>query len=206
MALINDRDCRRIEETIGRIEKRSAAEVVVAVIPRSAKYTRWRALIAGTWAIAAAIAYFQFVPWGGEVWGLLLELPVGALVWAVLGIPALRRQLMPAAEAEQAVRGAAFRMFAEHGVHRTRNRTGILLLISELEHRAVLLGDSGIHARVGDEGWPRHIEHLVGRIREGRTADGIVEVLDALETALAAELPVAADDVDELPNRVIREP
>lgn len=206
MPLINDKDCRRIEEAIGRIEKRSAAEFVVAVIPRSAKYTKWRALITGTWAIAAAIAYFQFVPWGGEVWGLLLELPVGAGVWALLGIPALRRQLMPAAEAEQAVRGAAFRMFAEHGVHHTRGRTGIMLLISELERRAVLLGDSGIHAKVGEEGWPRHVELLVSRIREGRTADGIIEVLGALETALAQELPVAADDTNELSNRVIRDP
>jgi putative membrane protein len=113
---------------------------------------------------------------------------------------------MPAAEAEQAVRGAAFRMFAEHGVHNTRGRTGILLLISELERRAVILGDSGIHAKVGEDGWPRHVELLVSRIREGRTADGIIEVLGALETALAEGLPVAPDDTNELSNRVIRDP
>jgi uncharacterized membrane protein len=46
----------------------------------------------------------------------------------------------------------------------------------------------------------------VSRIREGRTADGIIEVLGALETALAEDLPVAADDTDELSNRVIRDP
>jgi putative membrane protein len=206
MALLTEADCRRIEEGIARIEKRSAAEFVVAVLPRSANYSKWRALIAGTWAIAAAIAYFQFVPWGGEVWGLLLELPVGAVVWAVLGYPSIRRHLMPAHEAERAVHGAAFRLFAERGVHRTRDRTGMLLYISELERRAVLLGDSGIHERVGDEGWPRHIAHLVSRIREGRTTDGVLEVLEALETSLAAKLPVGAGDVDELSNRVIQEP
>jgi putative membrane protein len=205
MSLITDEESRRIEEAIARIEKRSAAEFVVAVIPRSGEYSKWRALIAGTWAIAAAIAYFQFVPWGSEVLGLLLELPVGAAVWALLGIPALRRKLIPPDAAEQAVRRAAFRMFAEHGVHHTRARTGILLLISELERRAVLLGDSGIHAKVGDEGWPRHVEALVRRIREGRATDGIIELLGALEMALAEELPVATDDTNELSNRVIRD-
>jgi putative membrane protein len=206
MALLNDVDRKRIEDAIARIEKRSAAEFVVAVLPRSGTYSRWRALISGVWSIAAAIAYFQFVPWGGEVWGLLLELPVGALVWAVLGFPSIRRHLMPVHEAEEAVHGAAFRMFAARGVHRTRDRTGILLYISELERMAVLLGDSGIHERVGDDGWPQHIAHLVSRIREGRTADGVIEVLEALETSLAAKLPVAADDIDELSNRVIQEP
>jgi putative membrane protein len=205
MTLVDDGSAKRIEATIARIEQRTAAEFVVAVIPRSADYDRWRAIIAFIWAVAAAGIYFRFVPWGGEAWGLLLELPVAALAWAALGLGAIRRLLVPAREAEQAVRAAAFRIFAERGLHRTKDRTGVLLLVSELERRVVILGDSGIHGRVGDQGWAGHVEHLVSRIKESRTTDGIIEVLEALEGVLASELPVSPHDVDELSNRVIRE-
>jgi putative membrane protein len=155
--------------------------------------------------VAAAGFYFRFVPWGGEAWGLLLELPVAALAWAVLGLGPIHRLLVPAKDAERSVHEAAFRMFAQRGVHRTKDRTGVLLLVSELERRVVILGDSGIHERVGDSGWPRHVQDLVRRIHEGRTTDGIIEVLEALEATLGANLPVSPDDVDELSNRVIRE-
>jgi len=205
VALLSDADSRRIEDAIARIEQRSAAEFVVAVVPRSARYDRGRALVSASWAVAAAVAYFQFLPWGGETVGLLLELPVFALVWAVLGIPSLERLFIPPREAEHAVHDAAFRLFAERGIHRTKRRTGMLLLVSELERRAVLLGDSGIHERVGDAGWSEHVTKLVARIREGRTADGVIEVLESLEGRLAAGVPVEPNDENELPNDVIRD-
>jgi putative membrane protein len=123
----------------------------------------------------------------------------------VLGIPSLERLFVPPHEAEQEVRSAAFRLFAEHGIHRTKGRTGMLLLVSELERRAVLLGDSGIHERVGDSGWSDHVGKLVSRIREGRTADGVIEVLESLEARLAAGVPPEPNDENELPNDVIRD-
>jgi putative membrane protein len=203
-ALLSNSDAQRIETVIAEIERRSAAEFVVAVVPRCARYDRGRALVAATWAVAAAVLYFRFLPWGKETIGLLLELPVFVIIWLVLGVPSIHRFLIPARHADDAVHGAAFRMFAEKGIHRTKGRTGILLLVSELERRAVLLGDSGIHDKVGDEGWPRLVEQLLSRIREGRVADGIVEVLQKLEERLAENVPVESDDVDELSNEVLR--
>jgi putative membrane protein len=204
MALLSDSDARRIEAVIAEIESRSAAEFVVAVVPRCARHDRGRALVAATWAVAAAVLYFRFLPWGKETIGLLLELPAFAIIWLLLGVPSLHRLLISARRANEAVHGMAFRMFSEKGIYRTKGRTGMLLLVSELERRAVLLGDSGIHEKVGDEGWPRLIDQLLARIREGRAADGIVEVLQKLEERLAANVPVEGDDVDERPNKVIR--
>jgi uncharacterized membrane protein len=77
-------------------------------------------------------------------------------------------------------------------------------VLSELERRVVLLGDRGIHARVGTEGWNKHVEHVIMRIREGRAADGVIEVLRELEGVLARQVPVQPDDENELPNAVVR--
>lgn len=204
MALLSASDTRRIEEIIAEIEKRSSAEFVVAVVPRSDRYDRSRAFVAAAWTIAAALVYFRFVPWGREAVGLLFEIPAFAAFWLLLGIPSLERLLVPGREAENAVHGAAFRMFAERAIDRTKGRTGILLFVSELERRAVLLGDVGIHERVGSDGWPRLVDHLILRIKEGRAADGIEEVLERLEGTLAERVPVEASDENELPNAVVR--
>lgn len=205
MALVSDADCRRIEQAIAQVERRSATEFVVAIVPKSAKYSRYRAIAAAAWSVATAMAYFPLVPWGAEVWALALQLPVGMLAWFVLGVPALHRRLIPRHEAEHAARAVAFRIFAERQVYDTRDRTGMLLFISELERQVVLLGDRGIHERVGTGGWQEQVDYLVKRLREGKAADGVVDVIEQLESVLAAKVPVNDDDVNELPNQVVRE-
>jgi putative membrane protein len=205
MPLLNDADCKRIEAAVARVEERSATEFVVAVVPKSANHSRYRALGAAAWSVAVAMAYFPLIPWGAEKWALALQLPIGLIAWFVLGIPAVHRRLIPRHDAESAVRATALRIFAERKIYETRDRTGMLLLISALERRVVILGDRGIHDRVGDDGWRAQVDLLVRRLREGRAADGIVEVLEQLETTLAANVPVRPGDRNELPDSVIRE-
>ena len=205
MPLLNPTDTQRIEQTIERIERSTAAEIVVAVVARSAEYSRGRALGAALWAVATAGAVFEFAPGGHEIWTLLLQLPVGWVAWLVLGIPAVHRRLISKTESARKVRQAALRLFTERRVYETRDRTGVLLLISELEHQVVILGDRGIHERLGTEGWQRHVDQVIRRIREGRAADGIVEVIEALGPELGSALPIKPDDEDELPNRVVVE-
>jgi putative membrane protein len=204
VSAFTDSDIQRIETAIGALEAKTSAEFVVAVVPSSARYSRGRAAVAVVWAVATSILFFRFVPWGGELAALALQLPVAWAVWALFGWAPLHRRLIPAAEAERAVRANAFRLFAERGVHRTRDATGVLILVSELEHKAVILGDRGVHGVVGDAGWKEHVAHLVQRIRDGKGADGVLEILERLAKVLEHGAPRKPDDTDELPNQVVR--
>ncbi len=56
----------------------------------------------------------------------------------------------------------------------------MLILISELEHRVMILGDLAIHEHVGDEGWEAHVAHIVQAIKRGELATGVVEVVEQL--------------------------
>jgi len=80
-----------------------------------------------------------------------------------------------------------------------------LIMVSELEHQVVILGDSGLHERVGDTGWSSQVSLLVTRIREGQTEQGILETLAYFEPIVAELAPPRADDVNELPDTVVRE-
>ena len=82
----------------------------------------------------------------------------------------------------------------------------MLILISELEHRVVILGDSGIHEQVGNDGWQEHVRAIVAAIKKGRLADGLIDVIGRLAKLHAEHLPVSAEDQNELPNTVLRAP
>ncbi|MGC4091017.1 MAG: TPM domain-containing protein [Polyangiaceae bacterium] len=203
--LLSDSERSRIEATIADVEGRTSLELVVAVVARSADYWHWRVLLALCSGLSGGLAVLEWAPHVAPHWALLLQLPVGALAFLALGQGALHRWLVPARTSAAAVQGHAFRLFAERGLHHTRDHTGLLILVSLLERRVTLLGDSALHARVGEGGWQRHVEHLVGRLREGQATTGIVEVIQRIEATLGHDFPIGEHDVNELPNAVIEQ-
>jgi putative membrane protein len=205
MSLLSADDEQRIEAKIAEIERRTAGEIVVAVVARSGEYALGRAAVAFAAALCAALALFEFRPDLPPEWGLLLELVVALAAYWLLGIGGLERLLVPPRVADARVSSRAFSLFAERGIHRTVHHTGILVFLSELEHRVVILGDVTIHERLGQQGWQAHVDHIVQAIRRGDASRGILEVLERLGDVLAELVPAGAMNADELPNRVVRD-
>lgn len=204
-SLLSEEDAREVEAAVARVEQRSATEIVVAVVPSSGTYLRWRVLLAMGWGLAGTVGLHFLWPTLPVLELLVIQPLLTAAVYAVCGVPWIYRSLIPPEEAERAVARRAFALFAEHGVHRTRDRTGLLILISELEHQVVILGDSGLDARLHAEGWAAEVSHLVTRIREGEAKRGLLEVLEHFEPILAELAPVRPDDTNELPDAVVRQ-
>jgi putative membrane protein len=204
MALFSDDDLKRIEAAIAEVEAQSATELVVAVLPRSGDYRLGRLFVAVCWALAASLVVATLWPGQGALVALLLQIPVSLAVYLLFGVPALWRLVIAPAEAEAAVERRAFALFAERGLHETEGRTGMLILVSELEHRVVILGDRAIHEKVGNAGWQAQVDRVVAGIRRRKGAESVLEVIAELGKAHAEHLPVAPDDRNELENRVIR--
>ncbi len=100
-------------------------------------------------------------------------------------------------------RRLAERAFARLGLHATRNRNGVLLLIAPARHEVVVLGDEAIHARVGDAFWTEIAARVVPHFRESRFTQGVVEAVDAIGEALARHFPADAEaggNPNELPD------
>ncbi|HWA78582.1 MAG TPA: TPM domain-containing protein [Polyangiaceae bacterium] len=203
VTLLSSSEREQIESAIRQIEQRSALEVVVAVLRRSADYWHFRVGLSVSWGLAAGCAALLWLPHWHPFWALLLQLPVALLSYLVSGWKPLERLLTPGVYAARAVQARAFQLFAERGLHQTRAHTGLLVLVSELERRVVILGDSGVHVQVGEEGWQRHVDTLVERIREGRLVPGILEVLARIEAVAGKAQPVQPGDSNELPDAVI---
>jgi putative membrane protein len=204
MSLFSEADCRRIEEAVGALEKKSATELVVAIVPRSTDYWQARLVVAIAWSLAAAHAVLQFRPHIAPFVAILLEVPIGVATFVLFGRGALARLLIPRGAASASVERRALELFAARGLTRTRDRTGMLILVSELERRVVILGDRGIHERVGDAGWRDHVDHVIAAIRRGEATRGLLEVIERLGAVHAALNPRRPDDTNELPDEIVR--
>lgn len=203
-SLLSEADAREVEAAVTRVENQSSAELVVAVVPRSADYWQARVLLAAAWALAAGFAFLHFARWEEPALALVLEVVVGLAAFGLSGATSLRRMLVPPRMAAEAVQARAFQLFAERGLHATRARTALLIFVSELEHRVVLLGDHSIDERLGQAGWDEYVQLLLSYIRRNECKAGLLEVIARLEPQLAAVAPREHDDVNELPDAVLR--
>ena len=125
------------------------------------------------------------------------------IVRYTLAIMPLRLALTPKATRRRRVRRRAVELFKVGTEARTAGRTGILIYLSMGEHMAEIVADQAIHASVAESEWGDAMVALIAEIREGRVADGMVAAVAKVGAILSHHLPRAADDKNELLDRVI---
>jgi uncharacterized membrane protein len=98
----------------------------------------------------------------------------------------------------------ARKVFEQLGMTKTELRCGVLVYLATEHRRFAVIGDRGIHDKVGDELWVDVAAGMGRRFAAGTFADGLVEAIGRIGDALAAHFPrdAARRDVDELPNEV----
>lgn len=84
----------------------------------------------------------------------------------------------------------------------TSGRTGVLLFVSMLEHRAVILADEAIIKKFEASAWKETLDRLIEAIRRGEMARGYTEAIESIATRLEPVFPPSANDRDELSNRL----
>ena len=99
---------------------------------------------------------------------------------------------------------AARRWFHRLGMDRTRERNGVLVYLAVDDKAFAIVGDRGIHEKVGDDGWASFRDGIQAAFSEGRFADGLIEAIRAVGAILAAHFPPRGDDRNELPDTVSR--
>lgn len=93
-------------------------------------------------------------------------------------------------------------LFHRLGMHRTQHRHGVLIYVALASRKLAVIGDEGIHARVGDEHWAGVRDRMVERLRGGRPRDALVGAVEEVGRELARHFPRARDDRNELSDDV----
>ena len=198
-----DTEMERIREAVIAAESKTAGEVVPMIVTSAARYTEIEllGLVAGLFA-GMVIEWFWSDPWGSPYFQLW---PVfGALTGFLLGrIPDLKRLLAPSRRITEAVHTLGLASFTEQGLHYTKDHTGILILVSLLEHRVEVLADRGINQKVAQGTWDEIVHIITAGIKSGQACDAFCKAIERCGAILATHFPRQADDKDELPNRLI---
>ena len=96
---------------------------------------------------------------------------------------------------------AAF-IFEELGMHRTRDRNGVLIYLSVADRKLAVIGDEAINQQVPENFWNDVLGLLKLHLAAGRPAHGLVEAVHMVGEKLRIHFPLKHDDTDELPNEV----
>jgi putative membrane protein len=195
----------RIEAAVREAEASSLGQIVPVVVERSAGYpeARYRGgLLGGALVTLLCLLADHYALWPVTLALLPVLQLAGGIAGALLALAGpVERVLAGRAELGLAARDRALRAFHEHGLHRTALGTGVLVFASLFERRAVVLGDHGIHARMGEAEWQRAVDALSAGMRAGDPARGFCEAIRQVGARLAQHFPRGPGDrPNELPD------
>ena len=140
-------------------------------------------------------------------WGMIVSMWIGNAMLVILNLPLIgiwvKMLLVPRAVKQRRASRLAHQLFLDLGLSSTKERTGVLLFVSAAEHYVEIIADRGIQQHVDNAVWDGIVAAFVADVRGGRIADGFVEAIEACTKVMAEHHPWHADDVNELPNRLI---
>ena len=222
MAYLDDAGRQLVSEAVAAAEAQTAGEIVTVLADSSDGYTD----VALLWAAGAAftaMSLFAAFPlpfleawdaafggWDhqwttGELASMVIALGLVKFlgVWLIQQWQPLKWLLVPGPVKTMRVHAQAVRQFKVGADRRTTGRTGVLIYLSMAEHRAEIVADEAIAARVSAEVWGEAMADMLAHIRKGRVAEGLAAGVRDVGHVLAEHFPRGAEDVNELPDRLI---
>ncbi len=102
---------------------------------------------------------------------------------------------------DEVLEHAAF-VFRDLGMDRTKERNGVLLYVSVPGRKVAVIGDAGIHAKLGQAYWQDVLDTVLAHFKDQRFCDGLCAGVEMIGEKLKEHFPWQRDDVNELSDEV----
>lgn len=209
---LNDQERLRLNRSVADTEKRTGAQIALAVIERCDAYSElpWKAFALGAAMAGLFISALDLLRpgWTSDTSVLLavvMTLAAGAACALLcVCLPGFARLFLDAHRAEIEVRQYAEKLFLSRELFATRRRSGVLLLIGLFERRVIVLPDTGLSQRLSPHALQGINARMAGALALGKIAGALEDGLDSLEEVLSVTAPVAPEE-NELPDEIIEE-
>jgi putative membrane protein len=222
MTHLGDSEYTLVSAAVAEAESTTAGEIIAVVADRSDGYSdvalAWSAIVAFT-----AIAVLTFFPefylglvdralggWNNEwtargIFGLALAMGILKFggMWLIQLWPPLKFLLIPGPIKTKRVRLRAVNLFKVGAERRTLGRTGVLIYLSMRERRAEIVADSAIASKVSPETWGDAMTMMLAELKHGGCGAGMAAAVVEVGKVLSEHFPRDADDINELPDRLI---
>lgn len=215
---LTQEDFVAIKKSVAKAEKDTSGEIAVAIIGESSDYS-FHELFAAL--IFGAIVFSLLLPFHPVIGNILdrffWEVPewihaaiygtagfiATALFFVFANIPVVDRLIIPRRVRTHAVYTRALRHFVESGVYATRERTGILIFISLMEHEVRILADNGISEKIDQSTWNTLASTIALGVREGKTSKVLIHGIEECGHILTEHFPAQDENKNELVDGLI---
>jgi len=205
--ILGDEGAERIEQAIAEAESRTSGEIVPILVRRSSTVghiplVSFTLLLLCVYLTDLPAYLFQL---GGPHWVWLgaCWLLAGGLALGLSRLDAVQRMLTPGIDQMRQVDMRAEIEFYELDMSQTQDRTGILLFVSLMEHRAVVLADHSIAEKLDAKIWQELVDLMIQGVKRGDLAAGMAQAIERCGDLLSPHFPIAADDVNELRDHLV---
>jgi len=200
--MISQADRERIADAIRVAEAKTSGEIFCVIARHASDYR----LVPLAWAAAVALVVpaplIYFTLWPASVI-YVVQLVVFIAAALGLSLPDVRFHIVPRRTQHERAHLQAMQQFLAHGLHHTKNRTGVLIFASVAERYAEIVADAGINEKVTPHVWDQAVAALIAGIKQGRAADGFVAAIEQCGAVLAEHFPPGALNRDELPDKLV---
>ena len=207
---ISPRDLERIDAAVRSAERETSGEIVCLI--QSAGYHYPMANVIGATAMALPLALAATPFLGAWLWlgphNMWLFLSIFAACFPLFyllvnHVAWIKRYFISQRELDEEVRESAITGFFRHGLYRTREANGVLLLISVFERKVWVLADHGIHAKIPHQEWQSVADTVTDGFRTKHPVKSICTAVKTIGRLLQTRFPARQDDVNELKNVIV---
>jgi uncharacterized membrane protein len=85
----------------------------------------------------------------------------------------------------------------------TAHRNGVLIYIAYRHKQLAIFGDEGIYRELGEQFWHAEVDKMLQEFNANHFADGIINIIGDIGTALIQHFPYDRTDKNELPDDIV---
>lgn len=200
---LTDQEKQTISDAIKEAESKTSGEIVTVITHAADDYFYIPTLWAGLLALLTP--------------GVMLMLPVAVDILVIYTVQVivflmatilfrwtpLKMLLIPKAVKFRRANRLAYQQFVQQGLHRTKDRNGLLLFVAVAERYVEIVADQGINDRVPQDTWQNIVAEFVTHVKQRQIAKGFVTAIAQSGDLLQEQFPVEPMDKNELPNHLI---
>lgn len=193
----------KIKEAVANAEKKTCGEIVPMIIKRSDNYPashfRMAILLSAFLTCLLYALPFEFDPFY-----YIVAQAIGLVIGYFLGFKSFfKRIFTPSSKMKEEVHQRAIEAFVNNNLMATKERTGVLIMISMLERRVEILADEGINVRVEAKSWSKIAKRLISHIKRNEVTEGLITAITECGELLEEHFPRKEDDKNELKDELV---
>jgi len=98
----------------------------------------------------------------------------------------------------------AIEIFGNLQMYKTDLRNAVLVYVATKDRQLAVLGDEGIHQKVGDQYWEDEVKKMIAAFNRDNVAEGVRQCVLSIGETLCTHFPYNKDtDKNELPDDIV---